>query len=924
MRPIELTMSAFGAYAGEQVIDFSLLGKSGLYLVTGDTGAGKTTIFDAISFALFGDTSGENRDAKMLRSKLTDPDTPTYVELKFEYNGKEYTVKRNPEYERPAKRGEGTTKQAADAHLILPDGKNPISKVNEVTEYIENLLGINRDQFSQIAMIAQGEFQKLLNADSKSRREIFRKLFKTEKYNELEDLLKTEANRLYHECEAAENSIKQYIDGILCDPSDEQVAMVDGLKKDEVPASEATSILEKIITKDTKDAEDVTGQIGKLNDEISKLNTKRDKLNELQKAKEALGQKKNELQAKTKELGQAEEDKKEAAKKKPEADELRKKATRLEGDLSLYEKREKCRKEYEDAKEKYEAATNDKKKYSEQLESAKDNFDKYKKEYDTLDGIENEKDKLNSKQAIIQVKMSSLGKIAETVTSFNNISAKLDEARGDYTICKEAFDRAKQVYDKAYSLFLDDQAGVLALGLNKDEPCPVCGSLEHPELAKPVDNAPTKEELDGLKKSLDAADKDMRLASNEANKLSGQHDNTRKNLFSQIMEFTNNSNLQEAIEEVEKIAEDVRQKQKKNERELATVKKKVDRREELSKLIQKASDARTDASEKLSKAEANEKVEKARMEAAEKQGKELALKLQFKSVDEAEAEIDRLNHLADEISDEIEEATEKYNKLGTDLAELKGTIVQLEEQLKGVTNTDTKEITDKLEILNGEKEVLDGRDKELSDRVRANKRTLKNLETSNKESEALLGRYEWLRNLSDTANGNLKGRDKIMLEIYVQTRFFDRIIERANSRFFKMTGGQFELKRAENVANKTSQAGLDLNVIDHHNGSERSVKSLSGGESFMASLSLALGLSDEIQASAGGIKLETMFIDEGFGTLDMETLKQAMDALSALADPEGGKLVGIISHVDELRNRIDRQIIVTKNKAGASKAKVVA
>ena len=207
--------------------------------------------------------------------------------------------------------------------------------------------------------------------------------------------------------------------------------------------------------------------------------------------------------------------------------------------------------------------------------------------------------------------------------------------------------------------------------------------------------------------------------------------------------------------------------------------------------------------------------------------------------------------------------------------------------------------------------------------ISSNKIIKKKLEDGNDDLAEMTKKYEMVRNLSNTANGALSGKDKIMLEIYVQTTFFDRIVQRANTRFFMMTGGHFELKRSEVVANRVNQAGLDLDVIDHHNGTERSVKSLSGGESFMASLSLALGLSDEIQMSAGGIKLATMFIDEGFGSLDMETLKLAMDALSELANPEGGKLVGIISHVEELKNRIDKQIVVTKAPSGVSQVKVV-
>lgn len=924
MRPLELTMSAFGPYAGTQKIDFRALGISGLYLVTGDTGAGKTTIFDAISFALFGDASGASRDAKMLRSKLAEPDTPTFVELTFDYNGKEYTVKRNPEYERPAKRGEGTTKQMADAHLILPDGKTPISKINEVTDYIEKLLGINRDQFSQIAMIAQGEFQKLLNADSKSRRDIFRKLFKTEKYNELEELLKTEANQLYRECDAADKSIKQYIDGILCLPTDELADKVADLKNGDLPTSEAAGILDKIIAKDDAESANVVKQLAKINAKLSSLTVKKEKQVEIKKAKESLAEGKTTLEEKIKLLDSAKNDKLSAEKKQPEAEELRKKATRLENDLSLYKEREDLREKFSNAEAKYNAAAKLIEKNQKAFDSLDAEIKKLKTEHASLDKIEKEQEKLNREYAELHVKSSDLDKISKQNVIFNSLSSSLKDAEDDYRTKKTKYKDAAEAYTEAYSVYLDAQAGVLADELVENEPCPVCGSLEHPHPANLTEATLTEEELNELKEERDRLDTLARKASTAASRLSGQVETIGDDLCSLIKNFVEKDNLDEALDEFPDIAAKVGAKIKENEAALAVNKKKIERRKELSKLIQEKSDEKDAVSKTLSEAKITEGSEKTRMEEAKKRGAVLAKKLQYASIREAEQEITKLNQSADAIFDHIKKKSDAFARLGTEVAETKGRITELEKQLKNAPEIDEEKLEAEFAEINAEAEALKAKDKELSDRSRSNNRTLKNIKKAEKESKSLLERYEWLRNLSDTANGNLKGCDKIMLEIYVQARFFDRIIDRANARFFKMTNGQFELKRAENAANRASQVGLDLNVIDHHNGSERSVKSLSGGESFMASLSLALGLSDEIQATAGGIKLSTMFIDEGFGTLDAETLKQAMDALSALADPEGGKLVGIISHVDELKNRIDKQIVVKKDHSGISTARVVA
>ena len=924
MRPLELTMSAFGAYANKQVIDFRALGKSGLYLITGDTGAGKTTIFDAISFALFGDASGDNREAKMLRSKLAEPDVPTYVELVFEYNGKQYTVKRNPEYERLSKRGEGTTKQTADASLTLPDGKNPISKVNEVTSYIEELFGINRNQFSQIAMIAQGEFQKLLNADSKDRREIFRKLFRTEKYNRLEETLKNEANQLKRDCEMSEKSIKQYIDGVLCDINDQEIMLkVENLKNETLPASEAEGILNAIIEKDSARETRIAEERGDVDAKITDLNAKIEKQEEIKQAKETLETKKAEFADKSNEIKQAEKSKKDAEAKKPEADELRKKATKLENEIDMYTEREECRKEFAEAKKKYETALKDKDENSKLMDELTEKIKGLKKEYDSLSNTANKKAKLVSEDSVLRVQISSLEKIKDELKIYTNLADELKIARSNYGARKVIYEECENEFFTADSLFLDAQAGILAEKLAKDTPCPVCGSFDHPEPAKLLENAPSKEELDKLKESRDNARSLMYRDSAEVSRITGNLTSTEKTLMSLLKEFTSVQDLTVALKEAEKIGAEIIEKHEKLGREISDIDKEAERRTKLEKEIQEKSDKKDAARDSFNNAEKAEGIEKTRMENAKKRGEILDKKLRFKTESEARNEINRLDNSAKQIIDNIDSATRTFNKLNTEIAELKGTIAQLNEQIEKAPVIDEEKVVAELGILKDKKQLLVDNEKELSDRVRANNRTLKSLEISSKKNKDLNERYTWLRNLSDTANGGLAGCDKILLEIYVQTRFFDRIIERANTRFFKMTGGQFELKRAENVANKTSQAGLDLNVIDHHNGSERSVKSLSGGESFMASLSLALGLSDEIQTSAGGIKLETMFIDEGFGTLDAETLKQAMDTLSTLADPNGGKLVGIISHVDELKNRIDKQIVVKKDKAGVSAAKII-
>ncbi|NLA88209.1 MAG: SMC family ATPase [Clostridiales bacterium] len=237
MRPITLTMSAFGPYAEKTVLELYKLGTQGIYLITGDTGAGKTTIFDAITFALYGEASGENREASMLRSKYATPETPTFVELVFEYAGKRYTIKRNPEYERPVKRGEGTTTQKADAELTMPDGQ-VITKAKDVTNTVKEIIGIDRSQFTQIAMIAQGDFLKLLLAPTEERKKIFRQIFRTELYQVLQDKLKEESAALSRQREALCSRIRQYIDDIVCKDDDVLSIELEKAKSRNLPISD--------------------------------------------------------------------------------------------------------------------------------------------------------------------------------------------------------------------------------------------------------------------------------------------------------------------------------------------------------------------------------------------------------------------------------------------------------------------------------------------------------------------------------------------------------------------------------------------------------------------------------------------------------------------------------------------------------------
>ena len=336
MRPLKLTVSAFGPYAGTVVMDLEPLGEQGLYLITGDTGAGKTTIFDAITYALYGEPSGDDRDPSMFRSKYAKPETPTQVELVFSYGGKTYTVRRNPEYERPAKKGSGTTIQKADAELHLPDGRL-ITKVREVTREITGIIGLNRSQFSQIAMIAQGDFRKLLQADTKSRQEIFREIFKTRYYMVFQEKVKGQAIELQRDCQAARASVQQYIGGVVCQEDDLLQPNLLKAQSGDLPLQETVELIQRLIDQD-QEAEGVCQKdLDRLDCTLKETSTLLGKAQEAQKVREKLEQDRKEREMLALQMEVAQKALEAEQEKVPRQESLRKELAALEAELPRYQ-----------------------------------------------------------------------------------------------------------------------------------------------------------------------------------------------------------------------------------------------------------------------------------------------------------------------------------------------------------------------------------------------------------------------------------------------------------------------------------------------------------------------------------------------------------------------------------------------------------
>ena len=920
MRPIKLTMSAFGPYAGKTVLNLDKLGTNGLYLITGDTGAGKTTIFDAITYALYGEPSGDTREVSMFRSKYADAEIPTEVELVFSYADKEYTVKRNPEYERPKARGEGFTKQKAEATLKYSDGRI-ITKEKDVTKAIESIMGINRNQFMQISMIAQGDFLKLLHASTEKRIEIFRQIFKTDSYQTLQKELKSKTSELNKKCEAAKNSIKQYIDGISCDEDDVLSIDVKNAKEDRIPTDGVVELIDRLISQDSakydalqESIKSYDEKLGIINGNLGKIEQYENTKNSLEEAKKALDK---ELEAQKVLHAVFDEEKK----KIPEREKFEGEKTKLETEYPRYDHLAELEQEIKQTEEEISNHERHLKEEQERYERDDAEFKKLKEEYESLANVGEGKVKLANSLDKAVARQDKLRVLSDDFKDWHKLSADLEKLQQEYKHAADASGEATRIYEEKNRAFLNEQAGIIAETLETGKPCPVCGSTEHPCIAKKSESAPTEDQLKKAKESAAKASEDAEKKSSLCKEKKGTLDAKTEELEKHVKELWPDISIQEAeallSDEQKSVADDIAELKE----AIANEEKKIARRDELAKTMPERESKLNTAKSDISNRDAELKSKKSALAVQEQQCETEKKTLRFENKASAEKKVQSLQKQIDDMKKAHDKAQGDLQKSKESISGYESSIKSLQEQLSSGCELDKDEELKKKTDIEAKKDTDDAQLKTIHSRKDTNMRALQNIRSRAGELSDLENRYAWMQSLSNTANGKIVGKEKVMLETYIQMTYFDRIIERANTRFMTMSGGQYELERRKEAENNQNQSGLDLDVIDHYNGTERSVKTLSGGESFKASLSLALGLSDEIQASAGGIKLDTMFVDEGFGSLDDESLDQAMRALSGLAD--GNRLVGIISHVGELKSRIDKQIVVTKEKSGGSKASII-
>ena len=1051
MKPLQLTMSAFGPYGGVETVDFTRWEQGGLLLITGDTGAGKTTIFDAITFALYGEASGESRSPRMLRSDFATPEIPTYVRLVFSYRGQTYCVERNPEYTRPKLRGKGEAKQAASAVLTLPDG-TVSTGVNEVNRRLEEILGLSRTQFGQLAMIAQGEFRRLLLARTEERSAIFSRIFDTSIYGTLQQRLREQVNAAERELEEQNASLLQVLQGLHC-PEDQpdlsawlaspdlfhleaffpfldQAIAADEMQDsqlgqelarlDQVLLDQAAQLAEgEALIAQWDQYDQVLGEQQTLLAQESEMEAQRYRLDQAEQADvlsqmEALYQQRKADQKEQAALlapAQAELHRQEQLRQdygnryqaalavEEQRQALRDRVRRLEEESSQYDALETLQKQQADSvatwqhrKQEREATLAQEAQAQQQIQLQQEMLWQLANATGRLVATEAE----GATQAFAEIQRSatvaqreaeqarlkkmSLEQLTQELRRQQTLTADYQAAQIHAEQALAQYVRMHDVYEQGYRSFLREQAGLMAAQLREGQPCPVCGSTHHPQPTVVSPAAPSAVQIEQAKIQMEQARQASESAAAEAQVLhSQQADQTSRvleqaaALFPQKTLEQIQAELPQRVEQAEKIVDQA-------EQDACTAAEHLQTAESILKTLEQLLQAERAAQALAEQQRQLTDAAQRQMETAALQVQALSSRFVYPQREEAQAalaqsqrKLDKWNRTYAETERNFHQAETAVQTARTRLEQLQDQLAQSQIQLdraeQELRRAATErmgsweaycqarlepkkraELQEQVETYTRQKEAfrttiqtlarsIQGRPRPQLEPIRQaqsqckqmreqyqiqrsqhfarlehNRRSRKQLQLAARQQTQTRQTCAMLRDLADTVNGNLKGKQKLSLERYIQGAYFDRVLHAANRRLLQMSDGRFRLLRRLE-GGLVSQTGLDLDVFDEYTGTQRDVRTMSGGESFQAALALALGMADVVQAHAGGVRLDAMFIDEGFGSLDGDALEHALRILEQLTT--GQRLVGVISHVDELRQRIEQKLVVRSTRQGS-------
>ena len=910
MKPIKLTINAFGPYVNKTEIDFTKFGENGIYLITGDTGAGKTTIFDALSYALFGAASGSARNAQSLRSDFADENNKSYVEFEFLSNGDKYFVRRECAYKRINRNGREVT-ESEKAELIKPN-KETLSRPDEVTSEIENILGINKKQFAQIVMIAQGEFQKFLNAPTKDKEEIFRNIFNTYYYNAFQDKIKNEFANACSEKKTIETRLQENIKKINCSNNEELAELK--AENNIYDLVKLLEMLEENVKSDNENLKIYEKQLEKFEKEIPKSAEEIREYELIENDRKTLGILKTELPNLEKKSLENEQKLQALKNQEKDREALAAQISKLELSIPEYAELAKKTADRDIKKETLSDLILKLKKDEDDLaekEEQKINSEKRLKEIENVDvelvNTENKQEKILAQGDSLKTLMKTFGEYTQEKQHQENLEAELKEAANLY-------EELKKTADEKYNAFFCNQAGFLAKDLKDGDECPVCGAVHHPKKAKLTADVLSKEDVEKSKKDAEIAQKNSLDKSEKLNKLKSNTESLEKQLLkNETLKIENLIGFEEKLENA--ISENSQNKDS-LEKQLVLLKNQQKEKKDLQKRLADFDKLKKAIDEKIEKTKKEINDYESQIAAIEATIEEKKSKLEYKSIEDVKKVLSSTQDKLKKMKDDLEAAEKAKNDSLAELQNKKGQIKQLDAKLKNTKIVDIAKLKSEKEEKEQKKQALSAEKTEIYSRHSNNSELLSDIRKLDKNFQDISSDVEMLDSINRTANGNLTGgKQKITFENYILSTFFEEIIEAANKRFREMTSSQFELRRNLQKGGNT-KTGLDLDVYDYYTAKSREVSTLSGGESFKAALALSLGLSDIVQQKAGGVQIDTMFIDEGFGSLDPESLEQTM---RTLMDLSGNKtLIGIISHVAELREKIDKKILVTKTQSGSN------
>ncbi len=871
MKPLHLVLSAFGPYAEETPVDFTRFGEDGIFLISGDTGAGKTTIFDAISFALYGEASGgkERRRSKSFRSDYASLRTETFVELTFRHRGETWRVRRNPEYDRPMKNRTGTTTEKANAHLTNLDTGAEFDGLTDVNAKVLELLGLTQDQFTQTVMIAQGDFLKILNASSDDRRALFQKLFNTSVYEGLQRRLQDMNRDCSQEKQALDHRITIAAGKIDPEGDFPERESIDLYRTEPRYADLLGDCLDHLIAseRDRRDraAADKSAAAGKADALIAAIVQAKDvnaDFDALEKAKAdlaSLTDRQGEMDDLAVALGMA------------------RKAQALAADEALV--RSKAEEILNQQRELDGAA--------ESLASAEKALPEAEARLKGAEGHANEADAL---LATAQQLSKCLPVLKDLERQKKDLERQSDKMVG----LLEESRRADLAYVSAKEGYYRSQAGLLAAELEEGVPCPVCGALEHPRPARLTDEAVTRAELEAADQRHRRADRALHDADMELTSLRKEVEVSTARLREMNLAGDETEHgLKQRISDMEARAKQYRD----------AIEESRKAREALLIRMEKSRAAVQSGQERLASLK----------EAAER------LNAQFRErLSAAGFEDERAYQLARRPERDIDEIDARLKAYGERKKSLLDQTAGLRDKLAGKERVDLAGLELEQQAWNEKKDAAEASEAALVKKLALHEDALQEIRQARRQQKRREEHWAVVRDLYNCCAGIAGGnrRAKLTFEAYVQQYYFKQVVAAANKRLTVLTDGLFVLRCKEEARDRVRQSGLDLDVLDRGTGQWRDVSTLSGGESFLASLALALGLSDVVQAQSGAIRMEAMFIDEGFGTLDDNALRNSLQVLAELAD--GKRLIGIISHVRDLEERIEKQIVVTKTIKGST------